>query len=69
MKLLTIAVCTLALFSSPLALQARPSVKSHVPGSHDGTYVGSSGSSDKGSHYVNPNTGNHYRDRAHGVPY
>ena len=40
--------------------------KSHVPGSRDGTYVGPTGSSHKGSHYVNPNTGNHYRDRQHG---
>ena len=38
-------------------------------GSRDGTYVPSSGSSHKGSRYANPNTGNHYRDRAHGVPY
>jgi hypothetical protein len=44
--------------------------KSYVPGSRDGHYVGrSGGSSHKGDHYVNPNTGDHYRDRAHGVPY
>jgi hypothetical protein len=43
--------------------------KSYVPGSRDGYYRGSHGSSHKGSHYVNPNTGDHYRDRAHGVPY
>jgi hypothetical protein len=69
MKLLTIAICTVTLFASPFALQARPSVKSHVPGSGGGTYVGSSGSSHKGSHYINHNTANHYRDRAHGVPH
>jgi len=35
--------------------------KSDVPGSEDGHYVGGTGSSRKGSHYENANTGNHYR--------
>jgi hypothetical protein len=44
--------------------------KSYVPGHGDGHYVGGSvGSSDRGSHYFKPNTDDHYRDRAHGVPY
>ena len=44
--------------------------KSHVPGSRDDRYVGGSGGpSHKGDHYVNPKTGDHYRDRADGVPY
>ena len=45
------------------------SVKSMVPGSGDGHYVGGVGSSHKGGHYVNPRTGNHYRNRQAGVPY
>jgi hypothetical protein len=64
MKLLTVlALITLS------AISAFAGNKSHVPGSRDGTYVGSTGSSHKGSHYVNPSTGDHYRDRKHGVPY
>jgi hypothetical protein len=64
MKLLLNILALITLASSGLA-----GSKSHVPGSGDGTYVGSSASSHKGSYYVNPNTGNHYRDRAHGVPF
>ncbi len=64
MKLLTVlALMTLS------AISALGGNKSHVPSSRDGTYVGSTGSDHKGSHYVNPNTGNHYRDRKDGVPY
>jgi hypothetical protein len=37
------------------------SVKSHAAGSHDGTFVGGTGSSHKGGHYVNPKTNDHYR--------
>jgi hypothetical protein len=44
--------------------------KSQVPGSRDGHYVGGSGgSSHRNSDYVNPNTGDHYRDLADGVTY
>jgi len=44
--------------------------KSYVPGHADGYYVGGlGGSSHKGSHYENTKTHDHYRDRAHGVPY
>lgn len=52
MKLL--AVLALMTLSAVAALAGN---KSYVPGSHDGSYVGSTGSSHKGSHYVNPNTG------------
>ena len=44
-------------------------VKSHVPGSNDGYYPGGEGSSHKGGHYSNENTGSHYRDRKGGTPY
>jgi len=64
MKILSVLAFTVLTAFSALAGN-----KSHVPGSGDGAYVGSNGSSHKGSQYVNPNTGNHYRDRAHGVPY
>jgi len=64
MKLLT--VLTLMTLS---AISAFAGNKSHVSGSRDGTYVGSTGPNHKGSHYVNPRTGDHYRDREHGVPY
>jgi len=50
-----------------LASSALAGRKSLVPGSKDGHYERDPGSSH--SHYVNLNTGNHYRDRAHGVPY
>jgi hypothetical protein len=42
--------------------------KSHVAGSHDGTYPGGRGASHKGGHYKNSHTRDHYRDRQHGIP-
>lgn len=57
----------LLLLSTITAFAGHPHVKSTIPGSGDGHYGGSS--SHRGGHYVNPNTGNHYRDRAHGVAY
>ncbi len=51
------------------AISAFAGNKSHVAGSRDGAYVGSTGSSHNESHYVNARTGDHYRDREHGVAY
>jgi len=64
MNLLTVlALMTLS------AISASAGNKSHVPGSRDGTYVGSTDShSHKGGHYSDIHTGDHYRDRAAGVP-
>jgi hypothetical protein len=42
--------------------------KSTTPGSRDGTYAGGKGSSHKGGHYKNSNTGNRERNRKAGVP-
>lgn len=65
MKLLTVlALMTLS------AIPALAGNKSHVPGGRDGTYIGSTDShSHKGGHCSNSHTGDHYRDRAAGVPY
>ena len=49
MKLLPVLAFIVLAASSDLAGN-----KSHVPGSGDGSCVGSSGSSHKGRHYVNP---------------
>jgi hypothetical protein len=43
------------------------SKKSHVSGRDDGHFNGGHGRSYKGGHYSNGHTGNHYRDRKHGV--
>lgn len=44
------------------------SKKSHVSGSHDGTFQGSHGSSHKGGQYKNRKTSSHYRNRKSGTP-
>jgi hypothetical protein len=64
MKLLLNILALIALSSSAFA-----GAKSHVPGSRDGTYSGSTGSSHRGGHYSNIHTGDHYRDRQGGTPY
>ena len=65
MKLLTLSIVALSL----LVASAFAGRKSMTPGSRDGYYIGGHGSSHRGGHYVNPHTGDDYRDRVDGVPY
>jgi len=54
--------------SSARSSASKTSKKSSKPGSDDGKYAGGKGSSHKGGHYQNPNTGNKERNRKAGVP-